>query len=95
MVDEGILHAPIVEICVLQRGEAVPAGYYRLSRTPKNKKANLNAGSGGNQIFFCILKNKSRDAAPITGLQVIFPDRNEFVPPGFQVVKRDSVPRCV
>jgi len=92
VTDVTILSAPICDICVIQRGQEVPQGYFRLYRTPKNKKANLNAGSGGNQIYLCILKDRSGGATPITAISVIFPDRNEFVPPGFQVVKRDNQP---
>lgn len=92
VIDPEILAAPICEVCIVQRGEAVPKGYHRLSKTPKNKKANLNAGSGGHQLFLCILKDRTQNLAPITAISVIFPDKSDFMPPGFQVVKRDNVP---
>jgi len=92
VTDPTVLSAPICDICIVQRGDAVPPGYRRLAKTPKNKKANLNTGSGGTQLFLCILKDTKGDSSLLTTLCVIFPDRNEFVPPGFQVVKRDNSP---
>ena len=92
VTDQDILSAPICDICIVLRGDAVPPGYHRLAKTPKNKKANLNTGSGGTQLFLCILKDTKGDSSLLTTVCVIFPDRNEFVPPGFQVVKRDNSP---
>lgn len=90
VTSEAILRAPITELCVIQRGEPVPHGFLRISRTPTNKKANLNASSGGNHMFFCIKKDLSKDAIPITALVLIFPDRSEFVPPGYFVARHDK-----
>jgi hypothetical protein len=84
---ESILLAPITELCVIQRGEAVPKGFLRISRTPSNKKANLNTSSGGNHLYFCIKKDASKEAVPITALVLIFPDKSEFVPPGYFVAR--------
>lgn len=90
VISESILKAPISELCVIQRGEPVPHGFLRISRTPTNKKANLNASSGGNHLFFCIKKDLSEEAIPITALVLIFPDRSEFVPPGYFVARHDK-----
>jgi hypothetical protein len=90
VISESILKAPISELCVIQRGEPVPDGFLRISRTPTNKKANLNASSGGNHLFFCIKKDLSEEAIPITALVLIFPDRSEFVPPGYFVARHDK-----
>lgn len=87
VISESILSAPITELCVIQRGEAVPKGFLRISRTPSNKKANLNTSSGGNHLYFCIKKDASKDAVPITALVLIFPDKSEFVPPGYFVAR--------
>lgn len=90
VVSDSILSAPITELCVIQRGEAVPNGFLRISRTPSNKKANLNASSGGNHLYFCIKKDASKEAVPITALVLIFPDKSEFVPPGYFVARHDK-----
>lgn len=83
-----ILNSSISEICIIQKGDPIPNGYYRLSKTPTNKKANLNAHSGGNPIFLCIKKDLTGNATPVTSIVVIYPDKNEFVPPGYFVVKK-------
>ena len=88
IISMDILRAPITDICIIQRGDPMPDGFFRLSRTPGSKKANLNSQSGGNHIFICLKKEVAADAVPITSLCVIFPDKNEFVPPGFFVVRR-------
>lgn len=85
---QDILSAPICDVCIVQYGEAIPDGYYRLLKTLSNKKANLNSGSGGNPIYLCIKKDLTGKLAPITNFIVIFPDRNEYVPPGYHVVQR-------
>ena len=91
VISEEILRAPITEICIIQRGEPVPAGFYRLTRTPSNRKANLNAGSNGHHLYLCMKKDTARDAIPLTALVVIFPDRGETVPPGFFVARHDKL----
>ena len=91
VISEEILRAPITEICVIQRGEPVPAGFYRLTRTPSNKKANMNSGSNGHHLYLCLKKDTARDAIPLTALVVIFPDRGETVPPGFFVARHDKL----
>eukprot|EP01038_Epipyxis_sp_PR26KG_P012843 gene12843-17217_t len=83
-----ILKAPICDMCIIQPGESVPNGYYRLYKTSSNKKANLNTNSGGNPIYLCVKKDLHGQSTPITNLIVIFPDRNEYVPPGYLVVQR-------
>ena len=85
-----ILSAPITDICVIQRGDAVPTGFYKISLTPSGKKANLNTGSGGNALFLCFKKDPTRETSPITALVVIFPDRGEFILPGFFAVRRSG-----
>ncbi len=103
ITDIKVLQAPIIDICIIQRGDIIPEGYYRLGKTPGNKKANLNSGSGGTHIFLCIKKDltqlepqhPSKVAAnsthsPVTAVVVIFPDKGECIPPGFFVIRRDK-----
>lgn len=83
-----ILQAPICDLCIILGGETVPDGFFRLYKTTSNKKANLNSGSGGNGIYLCIKKDLTGQLAPITNLIVLFPDRNETIPPGYHCVHR-------
>ena len=93
VTSQKVLDAPIIDICLILKNEVVPDGFYRLSRTPTNKKADLNSGSGGSHLFLCIKKAKDDDStAPISSLLVIYPDKKEYVPPGFSVVKRQGKP---
>lgn len=89
VVDPRILDAPICDIRIIQRGDQIPEGFYRISRTPSGKKANLNTNSGGNSLYLCIKKDLVGDSTPITSLVVFFPDSNEFVPPGYFPVCRN------
>ncbi len=88
IISKEVLASPICDICVVQYNEPIPDGFYRISKSPSNKSANLNSGSGGNKIFLCIKKDMTGQLAPITNLIVIFPDRGEYVPPGYHVVHR-------
>lgn len=86
-----ILEAPIIDICIVQSGDVIPDGFYRLLKSPLNKKANLNSASGGNPIFLCIKKDLTGQLPPITNLLIIFPDRGEYVPPGYHTVQRGKM----
>lgn len=90
IISTDIFDAPITEICVIQRGDSIPNGFYRISKSVGNWKANLNTGSGGNNIYLCIKKDIKEP--PITSLIVFFANKGEFLPPGYSVVKRGSKP---
>ena len=94
VTSEAILNAPISNICIVTKHEVTPEGYYRLSRTPSNKKANLNTGSGGDTLYLCIKKitDLADNSPTISALVVIYPDRDEYVPPGYSVVRRGDKP---
>jgi len=87
VTSSDILDAPICDICIIQRGEPVPEGYFRILKSPTNRKASLNVGSGGNNIYLCIKKDLANESYPITAIIVFFPDKNEFLPPGFVPAK--------
>ena len=91
---DSVLRAPISDICVISKSDVTPEGYYRISRTPSQKKADLNTGSGGMHLYLCIKKVTSpTDSSPtVSALCLIFPDRGEYVPPGFSVAKRGGKP---
>lgn len=88
VVDPEILNAPIVDVCIVQAKTMPPPDFYRIHKTPTNKKADLNMASGGNPLYLCIKKDTSGALYPITNFIVVFPDRNEYTPPGFAVVNR-------
>lgn len=83
------IRAPITDICIVQKSDPVPEGYYRVSRTPTHRAADLKTGTGGNKLFICIRKEQ-RDVAPVTAMAIILPDQHEHIPPGFVVVKREG-----
>ncbi|TFJ87318.1 hypothetical protein NSK_001650 [Nannochloropsis salina CCMP1776] len=85
--------APLVEIQAVFGSDAVPEGFKRVSNTPCGRKADLNAGAGGHYIYLAVRKdNPGRRRPPVVALAVIFPDRQEFVPPTFSVVRRQGEP---
>lgn len=94
IIHPDILSAPIVDICIVQSGEPIPDGFYRIYKTPGNRKATLNSGNGGNSIYLCIRKDLTGQFAPITNIIVIFPDRGEYVPPGYHLVQRGKNAAC-
>ena len=91
VINEDILKAPVCDICFVMRSDPIPTGFYRIAKTPGNHKANFNSGAGGKTLYLCIKKDLTGDQVPIVNLIVIFPDKDEIVPPGFFVVKRGSV----
>jgi hypothetical protein len=90
ITDPVVLAAPITDICLVHKTDPIPDGFYRLSKTLSNRKATLNYKSGGNEIYVCIKKDPAPNAAFVTSLIVIFPDKNEIYPPGFLVVRRGN-----
>jgi hypothetical protein len=88
VTDADILNAPICDVCIVQAKTMPPPGFYRVHKTPSNKKADINTSSGGNPLYLCIKKDLSGTLYPITNFIVVFPDRNEYTPPGFAVVNR-------
>jgi hypothetical protein len=89
-LNPDILAAPICDICIVQQGDPAPEGFFRLYKTPGNKKANLNTGSGGNGIYLCIKKDLTGQIAPITNIVIVFPERGENIPPGYHFVHRGN-----
>lgn len=92
ITNPALLSSPITDIMIVAKSEEVPEGYFRIARTPTNKRANLNTSSGGNQLYYCIKKGIDDKSPPITSLVVIYPDKKEYVPPGYSVVKRAGKP---
>lgn len=85
-----VLNAPICDICIVQSREKVPEGFYRIYKTPSNKKADLNYNSGGTPFYLCIKKDLTGTLAPVTNILVVYPDMKEYIPPGYFVVQRGN-----
>ena len=80
----------IDDVAVVLKGEECPPGYELLEHTPDGQRASLNHGDVlGKQIFLAIRRLPLAEAArPLTGLALIFADRGEEPPPGFEPVRR-------
>ncbi|KAF1782181.1 hypothetical protein GQ600_9278 [Phytophthora cactorum] len=94
--------APITDITVIFRGDSVPEGFTKvhqkrqfialvhwtnifnalaqLERSPSGQRADLNKGG------------RSSGKAPISEIIAIFPERGEFVPTDYEVVRRRGAP---
>uniref|UniRef100_A0A7S3VDI2 Uncharacterized protein n=1 Tax=Chaetoceros debilis TaxID=122233 RepID=A0A7S3VDI2_9STRA len=98
-----ILTAAITDIVVTHGEDPIPKGYFRISQTSngtdletlKSMTHQPGVGFGKKRlgsVWLNVKKEPNWDRAVqrpcVTALTVIFPDRNEFVPPGFCVVRR-------
>lgn len=89
--DSSVITGPIIDIIITQ-GEGkllVPKGYYRVSWSPSEEPFFL--GNRKSNMFLCVKKEQNWDRAVqrpcVTAVSFIFPDRKEFVPPGFSLVR--------
>lgn len=99
-----IIGAAITDVVVTHGSEKPPKGYYRISQTSNGTALETlkisNSGGIGKRkfsgVYLNVKKEQKWDRAVqrpcVTALAVIFPDRNEFVPPGFCVVRRYKAP---
>ncbi|KAG7384054.1 hypothetical protein PHYPSEUDO_003024 [Phytophthora pseudosyringae] len=83
---------PIMDMTVIFRGDTVPEGFTKLERSPSGQRADLNKGGRGTFIYLCQSKDPSSGKAPISEIIAIFPERGEFVPSDYEVVRRRGVP---
>ncbi|CAM9459859.1 unnamed protein product, partial [Phaeothamnion confervicola] len=98
--------AAVVDITVAYGNEPVPEGFVRVLKTVGAKRADLNSGAGGQYLYLCVRKAKPPAATPgsrdrresgggvdaaIVGLAVIFPDRDEHVPPTYSPIRRKGL----
>ncbi|KAG1711570.1 hypothetical protein DVH05_008819 [Phytophthora capsici] len=83
---------PITDLTVIFRGDYVPEGFSKLERSPSGQRADLNRGGRGTFIYLCQSKDQSSGKAPISEIIAIFPERGEFVPSDYEVVRRRGVP---
>eukprot|EP00536_Pseudo-nitzschia_multiseries_P011494 jgi/Psemu1/206004/e_gw1.394.36.1 len=87
--DTQVLTGPITDIIAIRGDEKPPKGYFRLSQTRSGQPFYL--GDRKSALFLCVKKEKNWDRAAqrpcVTAVSIIFPDRKEFVPPGFNLVR--------
>jgi hypothetical protein len=88
--DKSVLTGPITDIIVTQGDDVPPKGYYRLSQSANGDPFSLRDRRVA--LHICVKKESSWDRAAqrpcVTALTIIFPERKEFVPPGFSVVRK-------
>lgn len=86
--DTKVLTGPITDITITQGDEKLPKGYYRVSQSPSGEP--LFFSDRKSTLFLCVKKERNWDRAAqrpcVTAIAIIFPDRKEFVPPGFSLV---------
>ncbi|CAB9523975.1 inhibited guanine nucleotide-exchange protein [Seminavis robusta] len=106
--ENAILTGAIVDICITNGSDTPPPkGYYRISQTVDGEefkgalRAGGGTGAGGSprkksSTYLNVKKEPNWHRAAqrpcVTALTIIFPDRQEFVPPGFCVVREHR--RC-
>ncbi|KAE9344389.1 hypothetical protein PF008_g9243 [Phytophthora fragariae] len=83
---------PITDLTVIFRGDSVPDGFTKLERSQSGQRADLNKGGRGTFVYLCHSKDQSSGKAPISEIIAIFPERGEFVPSDYEVVRRRGVP---
>ena len=96
--DSATLAGAIVDICITNGTDTPPPkGYYRISQTIDGEEFNALCSAGAvsprrkNCTYINVKKEPNWHRAAqrpcVTAIAVIFPDRQEFVPPGFCVVR--------
>lgn len=93
--DKSALSGPITDIVVTQGDEQPPKGYYRITQSSSGEPFCIRDRKS--IIHINVKKETNWDRAAqrpcVTALTLIFPERKEFIPPGFSVVRRhDSLP---
>ena len=81
----------LLDVLVTCHDEPPPSGYYRISQTASGRSASF----GGPLAMYLNVKkeavwDKAAQRPCVTALTLIFPDRHEFVPPGFCIVRLAS-----
>ena len=86
--DRQVLTGPITDIIITQCGEQAPKGYYRVSQSLSGEPFFFTDKKTA--LFLCVKKERNWDRAVqrpcVTAVSIIFPERREFVPPGFTLI---------
>lgn len=87
----SVATAAITDVIVTSSCDIPPRGYYRAFQLGEESVKNMVLARKRQQLFLNVKKEPSWDRAAqrpcVTAFVVIYPDRNEFVPPGFSVVR--------
>lgn len=88
----SVLTGPITDVIVTVGEDHPPKGYYRISQSAGGDKFFLHDRK--TPVYINVKKEPNWDRAAqrpcVTALAVVFPQRQEFVPPGFSVVRIHS-----
>ena len=81
----------LLDVLVTSHEETPPSGYHRISQTASGRSASF----GGPLAMYLNVKkeavwDKAAQRPCVTAITLIFPDRQEFVPPGFCIVRLAS-----
>ncbi|KAL3823248.1 hypothetical protein ACHAXA_011093 [Cyclostephanos tholiformis] len=87
----SVATAAITDVIITSACDIPPKGYYRAFQLGEESVKNTGTGRTSQRLFFNVKKEPSWERAAqrpcVTAFCVIYPDRNEFVPPGFSVVR--------
>jgi hypothetical protein len=90
--EQSVLTGPITDLIVTIGEDPPPKGYYRISQSAGGAPFFLRDRK--TSAYINVKKETNWDRAAqrpcVTALALIFPERREFVPPGFSVVRRHS-----
>ncbi|GMF38797.1 unnamed protein product [Phytophthora fragariaefolia] len=79
-LDDNISKGPII------------SQFLQLERSQSGQRADLNKGGRGTFVYLCLSKDQTSGKDPISEIIAIFPERGEFVPSDYEVVRRRGVP---
>jgi hypothetical protein len=88
--DPAVLTGAITDVVITYGDDVPPKGYFRISQTGDGDGLSLRDRK--TSVYINVKKEPNWDRAAqrpcVTALAIIFPERKEFVPPGFCVVRR-------
>lgn len=88
--DPAVLTGAVTDIIITQGNEKPPKGFYRISQTANRHEFYLYDRK--KPAYINIKKESNWDRAAqrpcVTALTLVYPERKEFVPPGFSVVSK-------
>jgi hypothetical protein len=91
--DQAVLTGAITDVVITYGDDLPPKGYFRISQAGDGDGFSLRDRK--TPVYINVKKEPSWDRAAqrpcVTALAIIFPERKEFVPPGFCVVRRHKV----
>lgn len=91
----AVLTGAITDIVITHGSDMPPKGFLRISQSANGEAFYLHDKQAPAHIHIKKESNWDRAAQRpcVTALTLIFPERKEFVPPGFNVVRRHSTPK--